>query len=155
MHSKLNAVIEMLSRNCTCARALSVTIILQTGGLQLQILAATAAIADARLQLQNYSVAIADSKYTLQALRPRGNRSKKQLNCNCRLQIHSAGSPPRRNCSAALHCRYTKRSGWFPGGLECIVHTSFFLPTPPNLLGSNIGPTPNSTHTRAEPIRVV
>ena len=49
---------------------------LQTGGLQLQILAATAAIADARLQLQNYSVAIADSKYTLQALRPGEDRSK-------------------------------------------------------------------------------
>ena len=31
----------------------------------------------------------------------------------------------------------------------------FFLPTPPNLLGSNFGPTPNTTHTRAEPIRVV
>ena len=43
----------------------------------------------------------------------------------------------------------------FFGARREIFASAFFLPTPPNLLGSNIGPTPNSTHTRAEPIRVV
>ena len=56
---------------------------------------------------------------------------QKQLNCNCRLQIHSAGSPPRRNCSAALHCRYTERSGWFlhGGGMYCshLLHAASVL----------------------------
>ena len=68
---------------CTC-----ILVQLQTGELQyiadsrlqLQILGCNRrclpAIADARLQLQNYSVAIADSKYTLQALRPGEDRSK-------------------------------------------------------------------------------
>ena len=84
--------------------------------LQLQMLSCncrcSAAIADAQLQLQNYSVAIADCKYTLQALRPRGVRSQKQLSCNCRLQMHSAGPPPMRGSEqsssvAIADCKYT------------------------------------------------
>ena len=123
----LAAVAGVLGCNCRCSAAYS------------------AAIADARLQLQmvnlqlqmfgcncRCSAAIAEllscnCRFQIHSAGspPKRGSEQKQLNCNCRLQIHSAGSPPRRNCSAALHCRYTERSGWFPGGSECIVHTSW------------------------------
>ena len=60
--------LTMFNCNCRCSAAIA-----DARGCNCRY---SAAIADARLQLQNYSVAIADSKYTLQALRPRGDRSK-------------------------------------------------------------------------------
>ena len=52
-----------------------------------------------------------------------GGGEKKGLRsrCNC----STCRFALRRNCSAAHHCRYTERSGCFPGGSECIVHTSW------------------------------
>ena len=93
---------------------------------RLQLQMCSAAIADARLQLQNYSVAIADCKYTLQALRPRGDRSKKQLSCNCRLQMHSAGSPPKRGSEQkqlSCNCRLQMHSAGSPpkGGVRAKI----------------------------------
>ena len=102
--------LQMFGCNCRCSR------------LQLQILGCncrcSAAIAELLSCNCRFQIHSAGSP-------PKRGSEQKQLNCNCRLQIHSAGSPPRRNCSAALHCRYTERSGWFPGGSECIVHTSW------------------------------
>ena len=105
MHSKLNAVIEMLSRNCTCARAFSYnctcarafSVHLQTGELQyiadsvsrlqFQILGCNCrcllAIADAQLQLQVLSCNCRCSAATAEL-----------LSCNCRLQIHSTAFHP-------------------------------------------------------------
>ena len=74
--------LQMFNCNCRCSAAIA-----DARGCNCRY---SAAIADARLQLQNYSVAIADSKYTLQALRPRGDRSKNSsvaiADCKCTLQ---------------------------------------------------------------------
>ena len=58
---------------------------------RLQLQMCSAAIADARLQLQNYSVAIADSKYTLQALRPGedGSRNSSIAIADCKYTLQA------------------------------------------------------------------
>ena len=102
-NSKLNAVIKMPKHVYVHFQ-----LQLQTGGLQLQTMLGcncrcSAAIADTRLQLQSNcrcSAAIAEllnCNFRLQihsaGSPPMRGLEQKQLNCNCRLQIHSAGSP--------------------------------------------------------------
>ena len=94
MHSKLNAVIEMLSRNCTYARALSVTIAdgwvaiadSRSHGCNCRCSAAIAELLSCNCRLQIHSAGSP----------PKRGSEQKQLSCNCRLQMHSAGSPPKR-----------------------------------------------------------